>query len=78
VKCNFNPECITISQMNLIFNVRIAWRRLTTWTRAYMISRYLGIGNAEDLFGKLYSEALNFSAMLQVIFGSEIAKKNAE
>ncbi len=78
MKCNFNPECITISQMNLIFNVRIAWRRLTTWTRSYMISRYLGIGNAEDLFGSLIDEALSFSNMLQVVFGREIAGKNAE
>lgn len=78
MKCNFNPECITISQMNLISNLRIAWRRLTTWTRAYMISRYLGIGDSEELFGKLYSEALSFSDMLQVIFGREIAQKNAE
>jgi hypothetical protein len=43
-----------------------------------MISRYLGIGNAEDLFGSLYSEALSFSDMLQVIFGREISSKNAE
>ena len=43
-----------------------------------MISRYLGIGNAEELFGNLYSEALNFSDMLQVIFGRQIAQENAE
>ena len=77
MKSNFNPECITYSQMNLIFNVRIAWRRLTTWTRAYMISRYLGIGNADELFGGLYSEALSFSDMLQVIFGRQAAQENA-
>lgn len=77
MKRNFNPECITYSQMNLIFNVRIAWRRLTTWTRAYIISRYVGIGNAEDLFGSLYSEALDFSDMIQVIFGREISRRNS-
>jgi len=77
MKRNFNPECITFSQMNLIFNLRIAWRRLTTWTRAYIISRYAGIGTAEELFGRLYLEVQNFSDMIQVIFGREISRRNA-
>lgn len=77
MKREFNPQCITYSQMNLIFNVRIAWRRLTTWTRAYIISRYVGIGTAEELFGRLYLEVQNFSDMIQVIFGREISRKNA-
>lgn len=77
MKRDFNPQCITYSQMNLIFNVRIAWRRLTTWTRAYIISRYVGIGTAEELFGRLYLEVQNFSDMIQVIFGREISRRNA-
>ncbi len=77
MKSKFNPQCITYSQMNLIFNLRIAWRRLTTWTRAYIISRYVGIGTAEELFGRLYLEVQNFSDMIQVIFGREISRRNA-
>ena len=77
MKHNFNPQCITYSQMNLIFNLRIAWRRLTTWTRTYIISRYVGIGTAEELFGRLYLEVQNFSDMIQVIFGREISRRNA-
>ncbi|HYE68015.1 MAG TPA: hypothetical protein VEA58_05345 [Anaerovoracaceae bacterium] len=77
MKRDFNPQCITYSQMNLIFNIRIAWRRLTTWTRAYIISRYVGIGTAEELFGRLYLEVQNFSDMIQVIFGREISRRNA-
>lgn len=77
MKNSFDPQCITYSQMNLIFNVRIAWRRLTTWTRAYIISRYLGIGTAEELFRRLYLEVQEFSSMIQVIFGREISRRNA-
>ena len=76
MKKDFNPLCITYSQMNLIFNLRISWRRLTTWIRAYILSRYVGIGSEEELFSSLYLEALNFSDMLQVIFGREISREN--
>lgn len=77
MKSNFDPQCITYSQMNLIFNMRIAWRRLTTWTRAYIISRYVGIGTAEELFGRLYLEVQDFSEMIQLVFGREISRRNA-
>ena len=77
MKNNFDPQCITYSQMNLIFNIRIAWRRLVTWTRAYQISRYAGIGTEEELFCRLYHEVQNFSDMIQIIFGREISRRNA-
>ncbi len=69
MKNDFNPQCITYSQMNLIFNARIYYRRLTTWTRAYLISRYFGIGTTEELFGRLYLESLDIGNMLEIIFG---------
>jgi len=68
-KYNFDPQCITYSQMNMIFNARIYYRRLTTWTRAYIISRYFGVGTSEELFGRLYLESLDIGNMLQIIFG---------
>lgn len=74
VKNNFNPQCITYSQMNLIFNSRIFYRRLTTWVRAYLISRYLGIGTEEELFGRLYLESADFGDMLRVVFGRELTE----
>lgn len=77
MKNSFDPQCITYSQMNLIFNIRIAWRRLVTWTRAYQISRYMGIGTEEELFCRLYHEVQNFSDMIQIIFGREISRRNA-
>ncbi len=78
MKNNFNPQCITYSQLNLIFNSRSYFRRLVTWTRAYLLSRYLGIGTSEELFGRLYLESLNLGNMLEIIFGSELADQDAQ
>ena len=75
---NFNPQCITYSQMNMIFNARIYYRRLTTWTRAYLISRYFGIGTAEELFGRLYLESLDIGNMLELIFGHENSNRYSQ
>lgn len=74
-KMEFNDQCITYSQMNLIFNARIFWRRLTTWTRVYLISRYSGIGSSEELFGRLYLESGDFGDMFRIIFGREISDR---
>lgn len=77
-KIDFNPQCITYSQMNLIFNARFYYRRLTTWTRAYMISRYIGLGSAEDLFSRLYLESLDIGNMLQIIFGRTYSERYSQ
>lgn len=74
-KTNINPDCITYNQMNLIFNAIMYYRRLTAWTREYLLSRYLGIGTAEDLFGHLYLETLNLGDMLQIIHGREASER---
>lgn len=71
---SFNPACITFSQMNLIFNARIYYRRLTTWTRAYLLSRYFNVGTAEAQFERLYLETLAIGNILQLVFG----RRNAE
>jgi hypothetical protein len=61
--------------MNLIFNARIFWRRLTTWTRVYLISRYAGVGSEEELFGRMYLESSDFGDLLRLIFGREISQQ---
>lgn len=78
IKNNFNEQCITYSQMNLISNARIFWRRFTTWIRVYLISRYAGIGTAEESFGRLYLEATDFGQMLRIIFGRDISNRYAQ
>lgn len=75
MKCKFNEQCITYSQMDLIFNSRIFWRRFTTWFRVYIISRFAGIGTEEEAFGRLYLESSDFGNTMQFIFGREIANK---
>lgn len=75
MKNEFNKQCITRSQMNMIFNMRIFWRRLTTWTRIYIISRYLGIGTAEEAFERLYIENTNFGDTLRIPFNRSSADR---
>jgi len=78
MKNDFNPQCITYSQMNMIFNARIYYRRLTTWTIAYIISRYTGVGTAEELFGRLYLESIDIGNMLQIIFGRNVSDRYSQ
>jgi hypothetical protein len=61
--------------MNMIFNARVAYKRLAIWTRAYIISRYTGIGSFGDLFGRLYYEIMNIGDMLEIIFGHEFSEQ---
>ena len=69
-----NEKCLTYSQINLIFNARLFWRRFSLWIRIYLIDRYYGIGTAEEAFGRLYLESTDFGDMLRIIFG----RRNAE
>jgi len=71
---NKNEKCLTYSQMNLIFNARLFWRRFSLWIRIYLIDRYFGVGTAEEAFGRLYLESTDFGDMLKIIFG----RRNAE
>ena len=70
MKSNFNDQCITPSQMNLIYNTRLYLRRLLIWTRSYIISSYTGTGTAEELFGRLYVETEDFGDLILAFFRS--------
>ena len=74
----FNEQCITYSQMNLIFNARLFWRRFSLWIRIYLVDRYFGIGTAEEAFGRLYLESSNFGDMLRITFGRQNANKYSQ
>jgi hypothetical protein len=78
MKNRFDEQCITYSQMNLIFNMRIFWRRLMTWMRIYVISRYLGIGTADVSFERLYIENLDFGNMLRIHFSRSTSDRYSQ
>ena len=67
-------QCITYSQMNLIFNARNLWRELATWTRSLLISKTMGIGNEEEVFKRLYEVPQKYAAILHLIFGNKISE----
>ena len=70
-KNSFNEQCITFSQMNMISNSRLFWRRFTTWIRVYIISRYIGLGTAEETFSRLFFETSGLGNFLQIMFERE-------
>ncbi|MDD4565160.1 MAG: hypothetical protein PHE79_06750 [Eubacteriales bacterium] len=78
MKKSFDPQCITFSQMDLIFNTRTYYRRLTTWISEYMISRYHGDETTADLFSRLYFESLNVGKMQEIILGREISEQYSQ
>lgn len=70
VKINdFNPECITYSQMDMIFYARLYYRRILALTRSYMRNRYYSLGAEDVLFDRLYLESLDIGRLLQLNFG---------
>ena len=66
---NFNPECITYSQMNMIFTAKIYYRRLANLTRLYISSRYYDLGAEDALFNRLYLEYIDIGNMMRLNFG---------
>lgn len=70
----FNEQCITFGQMNLITSSRQIWRTMTAWSRAYLTSRYLGVGTKEALFERLFNEFSHYGEMMRLIFGAEFAE----
>lgn len=77
-KKTFDPQCITLSQMNMIFNTRTYYRRLTTWINEYLISRYYGDETTADLFSQLYFESLQVGKMQEIILGREISEQYSQ
>lgn len=67
-----DQQCISLSQMNIIFNSRDFWRKFTIWIRLYLVSIYSGFGNIENAYSHLYYYPSEFTTMLQLIFGKDI------
>jgi hypothetical protein len=46
-------QCITVQEMNRIYDIRMFWFEFVTWTRSYIISRIKGIGNQNEVYARL-------------------------
>jgi hypothetical protein len=73
MKNKFNEQCITPGQIDLISNARAFFRRFAGWLRAYIISRYTGVGTPEEIFGRIYLETSNFGDMIRFTLGLDDA-----
>jgi hypothetical protein len=63
-----NVQCITYEQMNDIYNIRMLWFDLVTWVRSYMLSRFIGIGNADEIYAKLKQVSVEYVNTLKKYF----------
>lgn len=67
-----DQECVTLEQMNQIYIIRMFWFELVIWTRAYMLSRYLNIGNENEIMARLRQVPEEYVGALSQIFGESI------
>lgn len=74
-KKQFDPECITLTQANIMFNTRFFWRQLVYWTTTFYYSAFEGIGNVEESFARLYNTPVRFTTMLQLVLGKPVSEQ---
>lgn len=65
--------CITYEQMRTIQNIRMFWFDLAVWTRSYMISRYLKVGDEEAYYNRLKKVPVDYTNELKSIYGEKLA-----
>lgn len=71
-------ECITSTQLNIIFTSRLFWRELTYWTRVYFNSVFFSIGSAMEVFAMLFSIPSSYAYMLRLILPRQVADRFRE
>ena len=71
-------ECITSTQLNIIFTSRVFWRELTYWTRVYFNSVFFSIGSAMEVFAMLFSIPSSYAYMLRLILPRQVADRFRE
>lgn len=71
--CRMEQRPITFAYMNLVFKIREHWREMATWTRAYLISKFVGVGYHQEVFARLYDVPADLGSMFLLLFGNEIA-----
>ena len=54
----------------------MVWFDLSTWTRNFMLSKYKGIGDVNDVFNRLQQVPNEFINSLQTVFGDNPGLKN--
>ena len=67
-----NVQCITYEHMGQIYHLRMFWFELVIWIRAYMLSRYHGIGDANAVKTRLDQVPVEYVDVLQQFFGGNL------
>jgi hypothetical protein len=78
MKTQLSGQCITPSQVELTYNVRLILKRLLIWTRLYFVNSFTGTGTAETLFSRLLQENSGFADLILPFFGRRDSERNAQ
>jgi len=70
-----NNHSISYGQMNLINTLRKLLLELSMWRRAYLVSNASNFGDLAAVGNKLYSMPTSIGDVLEVFFGSTIARR---
>jgi hypothetical protein len=62
-------QCVTLEQMDKIYNIRMFWFELATWTRNFMLSKYRKIGDVNDVHARLQQVPVEYINALKHVFG---------
>lgn len=71
-----NPNNIN-SQAHFIFRVRMIWRDLASWLRAYKTGLYGGIGNTDEVSERLFRIPGEYGGIIGLFFGRQAAEQFA-
>jgi hypothetical protein len=74
----YSQQCITAGQMNAIYDIRMFWFELSTWIRAYMLSRYRGVGNEAQILARLKQVPVNYTNQLKQFFGEKNVERDLQ
>jgi hypothetical protein len=52
----------------------MVWFELFYWVRNYMLSRYVGLGNVDEVFTRLQQVSVDYTNALKQVFGEQVAE----
>lgn len=71
-------ECISFDQMTILYYIKIFWLEMTTWTRAYIISRAVNSDYANKAYEKLRQVPIQYGNLMKTIFNEEMVDQNLQ
>lgn len=71
-------ECISFDQMTILYYIKIFWLEMTTWTRAYIISRAINSDYANKAYEKLRQVPIQYGNLMKTFFNEEMVDQDLQ